>query len=185
MSQTPPVLDQDAVAKLQGVINGLVTQYSSDADSAKAEFRASTRAVRGLETEATYREFSQTIDEPEVLGGTDKGPNPVEVLLGALGTCQEIVLVAYAAALGIELESVTIDVRGSLDLRGLFNVADVPSGFESIRFEADIKARNASPEQLEQLKQLGLAHCPVLDTLKRSIPVETTYRLSTGVEAAA
>lgn len=185
MSQEKPVLDQATIKHLQTAITTLVGQYTNDPESARAEFRSSTHSVQGLETQASYRDFRQTMDEPEVLGGTNKGPNPVEVLLGALGTCQEIVLVAYAAALGIELESVSIDVRGSVDLRGLFNVGEVDAGFDSIRFEADIKARNATPEQLEQLKQLGLAHCPVLDTLKRPIPVTTVYRMSGGKEAAA
>ena len=184
MSRENTVLDPATIQKLQGVIQGLVEQYSTDATSAQAEFRAQTHVVSGFETASQSREFVNTIDEPAVLGGTNKGPNPVEVLLGSLGTCQEIVIVAYAAALGIELEAVKIDVRGDIDLRGLFNVADVPSGFKGIRFEAEIKARNATPQQLEQLKALGLAHCPVLDTLKRPIPVETVYRLSTSEQAA-
>ncbi|MBI3993308.1 MAG: OsmC family protein [Candidatus Lambdaproteobacteria bacterium] len=184
MANNRLVLDPTTIKKLQGVIQTLVQQYSADAGSAQAEFRAQTQVVAGLETRSQSREFVNTIDEPEVLGGTNKGPNPVEVLLGSLGTCQEIVLVAYAAALGIELESVKIDVRGDIDLRGLFNVAEVPSGFNGIRFEAEIKARNATPQQLEQLKALGLAHCPVLDTLRRPIPVETVYRLSTSEQAA-
>ena len=106
----------------------------------------------------------------------------MEVLLGALGTCQEIVIAAYAAALGIELESVNIDVRGNIDLRGMFDVADVPSGFQSIRFDAEIRARDATEEQLEQLKTLALAHCPVLDTLQRPISVSNNYALSSGAE---
>jgi uncharacterized OsmC-like protein len=31
-----------------------------------------------------------TIDEPESLGGTDNGANPVEHLLASLGACQVI-----------------------------------------------------------------------------------------------
>lgn len=182
---TTAALDGRAVQALQALIPTLVEQYKTDPESAQATFRARTRSVQGFETEIDARGFRLTVDEPEALGGTNKGPNPVEVLLGALGTCQEIVIAAYAAALGIELESVTIDVSGELDLRGLFAVADVPAGFESITFEADIQARNATPEQLEQLKALALGHCPVLDTLQRAIPVRNAYRLATAEGAAA
>lgn len=185
MTQITTALDSGTVKKLQAVVPALVDQYRRDPDSAQARFEAATRVVRGFETEITGRGFKLTIDEPESLGGSNKGFNPVEVLLGSLGTCQEIVLVAYAAALGIELEKVEIHVTGDIDLRGLFNVAEVPPGFNAIHFAADIRARNASPEQLEQLKALGLGHCPVLDTLKRPVTVTSEYRLSSAGAAAA
>ena len=41
--------------------------------------------VAGTEVAITSRQFSYTIDEPPALGGTDKGANPVEHLLAALG----------------------------------------------------------------------------------------------------
>ena len=185
MSGVKKAVDQAAVQRLQGVIQRTVEQYKSDPESARATFRATARIVEGFETTASMRGFEVTIDEPEELGGTNTGPNPVEVLLGALGTCQEIVLAAYAAALGIELESVKIEARGDIDLRGLFSVADVPAGFESITFDAEIEAPGATAEQLEQLKSLGLAHCPVLDTLKRPIDVETNYRFNGAGEPLA
>lgn len=180
MSQANPVLDRETIKKLQGVIQQHVQQFQSDPESARTEFSAQAKLVKGFETRASAREFDLTIDEPEELGGTNKGPNPVEVLLGALGTCQEIVIAAYAAALDIELESVEIDVRGDLDLRGLFAVGEVQAGFQSINFDANILAKNATAEQLEQLKSLALAHCPVLDTLQRPITVTSNYTLASA-----
>jgi len=185
MSHSPTALDAPTIGKLQGIIQSLVRQYQGDPESAQAEFRAKTRTVTGFETEARSREFKIVIDEPEALGGTNKGPNPVEVLLGALGTCQQIVISAYAAALGVELNSIEIDVRGKLDLRGLFSVADVPSGFQSITFDAKIDARNADPKQLEQLKALALGHCPVLDTLQRAVTVNNHYTLHSSAVPVA
>ncbi|MFW6040669.1 MAG: OsmC family protein [Thermoplasmatota archaeon] len=43
-------------------------------------YKAELVKKRGFESEATVRDFSITIDEPERIGGTNKGPNPVEVL---------------------------------------------------------------------------------------------------------
>ncbi|HUJ74630.1 MAG TPA: OsmC family protein [bacterium] len=177
-------LDPTTLKKLQGVVPALVEAFRQDPQAAQARFEAKTRVVHGFETEVTGRGFRLTIDEPESLGGTNKGFNPVEVLLGTLGTCQEIVLVAYAAALGIELDKVEIKVSGEIDLRGLFNVAPVEPGFQSIHFDAVIEAKNATEEQLAQLKALGLGHCPVLDTLLRAVPVTSTYTLKTNRAAA-
>jgi uncharacterized OsmC-like protein len=64
---------------------------------------------------------------------TDTGPNPVEVVLAALATCQEITYRAYATTLGIPLESVSVTLEGSLDLRGFFAVKDgVRAGFNDV-----------------------------------------------------
>jgi putative redox protein len=183
MSQVA-ALDPTTLKKLQGIVPALADGYRQDPKTALARFEAATRVVRGFETEVTGRGFRLIIDEPESLGGTNKGFNPVEVLLGALGTCQEIVLVAYAAALGIELDKVDIKVSGEIDLRGLFNVAEVHPGFQSIHFDANIEAKNATQEQLDQLKALGLGHCPVLDTLARAVPVTSNYALKSNQVSA-
>src|SRR3989304_10467749 len=72
--------------------------------------------------------------------GTDKGPNPLEIVLAALGTCQEIVYVMHAAGMGIPLDSIKVNVKGRIDARGFFNVAQVPSGFLGVDYEVDIKS---------------------------------------------
>jgi len=178
MSQTQLALGEQALKNIQAVLPGVIDQYRQNPEKALTHFEVSTRVVHGTETEVTGRGFKITIDEPASLGGTNKGLNPVEVLLGSLGTCQEIVLVAYAAALGIKLDKVEIKASGDIDLRGLFSLAEVPAGFKNIHFDVNIEARDATPAQLEQLKALGLGHCPVLDTLQRPIPVTSTYHLA-------
>ena len=135
------------------------------------------------------RDFPEiSIDEPPELGGTDHGPNPVEIILVALGTCQEIVYRAYAAVMGIELESVKVDVRGYLDLHGLFALDDsIPAGYQKVIFETEIKS-SASREQLTQLAKMVESHCPVLNTLQA--PVEVVGKVvangqELGLDAAA
>jgi uncharacterized OsmC-like protein len=55
-------------------------------------FRASSYSEKdNFAVCSQIRGFKTTIDEPLELGGTDSGPNPVELLLAALGGCQEIV----------------------------------------------------------------------------------------------
>ena len=146
---------------------------------AKAIFKASTTLKGGTQVEATVRHHPAfLIDEPPELGGTDTGPNPVELLLVSLGSCQEIVYSLYALMMGIELDSVVVEVKGHLDVRGLFGVGEaVPPGFQKITYETRI-ASTASAEQIQRLVKTVESSCPSLDTLKRPIDVSGSVVLN-------
>jgi putative redox protein len=141
-------------------------------DQAVTVFSAGSRQVEGLRSETKIRQFCLTIDEPPALGGSDAGPNPVELVLAALASCQEITYRAYATALGVPLDSVSVKLEGSLDLRGFFAIKDdVRSGFSGIRGTVTLISP-ADPEVLAKLKQIVDAHCPVLDMLRNPVPVD-------------
>jgi Predicted redox protein, regulator of disulfide bond formation len=100
---------------LKDIIVATQADLRDNPEHANATFAADSRQVDGLRSETKIRQFSLTIDEPPNLGGTDTGPNPVELVLAALATCQEITYRAYATALGIPLESVSVKLEGALD----------------------------------------------------------------------
>jgi putative redox protein len=138
---------------------------------AGAVFAAVTRQVADLRSEAAIRDFRLTLDEPPALGGGDAGPNPVEVVLAALGACQEITYRLYAEALGIALNHVSVKLDGRLDLRGLLGVDDnVRPGFEEIRAVVEIDSP-AGAEEIQRLKATVDRHCPVLDLLRNPTPI--------------
>lgn len=156
---------------------GMQEALRANPEAADVVFEASSRQVAGLKSEATVRQFSLIADEPQSLGGTDEGPNPVELILAALGTCQEITYRLYADALGIPLNGVSVKVTGDLDLRGFFAVDEaVRPGFGAIRAEVTLDSP-ATDADLERLKETVDRHCPVLDLLSNPTPV--TLALST------
>jgi len=167
----------DVNKKLAEKVGHIVEKLKKAPEGKTAQFQADTQLVQGLLTKARVRQFELDIDESPRLGGTDKGPNPVELVLVSLGTCQEIVYALYAAVLGIALDEVKIKVKGQLDGRGLFDVAPVPAGFIDIDYEVEIKSP-APPEKIKQLVDIVNAHCPVLDTLRRPINVKYSARLN-------
>ena len=57
--------------------------FREDPGAARATFESRSALQDGLRTEARLREHVLTVDEPESLGGTDTGPNPVELILAA------------------------------------------------------------------------------------------------------
>ena len=60
---------------------------------------------------------------------------------------------------------------GDIDLQGLLALADVPAGYRGIRIEMDIKAKNASDAELDDLLAFAQAHSPVCNTVCRPVPV--------------
>jgi uncharacterized OsmC-like protein len=161
-------------------------QLATTIDSVRAElgqapeapivtFAADSALVDGYRTQVQIREFGLTVDEPPTIGGSDTGPTPVELVLAALGTCQEIVYATYARILGIPLNGVTVRAEGRLDLRGFFGVAEVPAGFQDVSFAVDVDSP-AAPEEVERLVAAVNAHCPVLDILRQPLPVAGSYR---------
>ena len=140
-------------------------------DSALVSVQTASRLGAGFRSEVSIRQHALVIDEPAALGGTDSGPNPIEMLLAALGACQEITYRAYATALGIPLDTVSVRLTGKVDLRGFFGVNDaVRAGFQNIRGEVHI-ASSASAADLARLKAAVDSHCPVLDMLSTPVPV--------------
>ncbi len=158
---------QRAVEELAAAPDGTTT----------AVFQADTRLVRNVLTEACIRQHTFQVDEPPSLGGTDQGPNPVELVLAALGTCQEIVYAAYAAVLGIQLEELEITVRGPLDPRGFFGVAPVPNGFERIEMHTRISSPD-DPQRIQQLIETVQKHCPVLEIIQEPLAVRNQVELN-------
>ena len=115
--------------------------------------------------------FKLDADEPPLLLGTGKGPNPVEYLLTALAACVTSALVYHAAAKGIKLNSVESRVEGDIDLQGFLGISkDVRKGYQGIRMHFKIDA-DVPEEELEELVQLGPSYSPVFDSVTKGVPV--------------
>lgn len=73
--------------------------------------------------------------------------------------------------MGIKLDEVKVNLKGSLDLKGLFGMdPTVPPGYQKISYET-ILTSSAPEAELRKLIEAVESHCPVLDTLVRPIEV--------------
>jgi putative redox protein len=169
--------------KLKQLISDTQSAFRADPKAAMATFNSSSRLTEGFRSEVSIRQHRLAADEPAALGGADSGPNPVELILAALGTCQEITYRAYATALGIPLDSVSVELAGDIDLRGFFAVDEsVRSGYQNIRGTVNIES-SASEAQLQKLRSVVDAHCPVLDILTNKVPVSLALSIKPGKAA--
>jgi uncharacterized OsmC-like protein len=87
------------------------------------------------------------------VGGAGTGACSGDLLLGALAACAQITCQMVAAAMGIRTESIDVTVEGDLDLQGTLGLSkEVPVGFQSIRILFDVRAPEATAEQLSSLQ---------------------------------
>lgn len=165
--------------ELKQVLEHRIHKLESGASKPLAVMRAETRWIEQLLCEATTRSFPPIrIDEPSAIGGGDSAANPMELLLAALGACQEILYSAYAALMEIPLDSVSVSASGVMDLREMFDLKhECGAGFTKIRYETRI-ASPASEEQIRKLVETVERCCPVLDTLIRPVAVSGQVRLN-------
>ncbi|MFL2546881.1 MAG: OsmC family protein [Candidatus Rariloculaceae bacterium] len=164
---------------------GTVDALRQDPTLAQFEFRATNRWVdggenrsvikgfygAGAEDESRTEAFEFTNGEPPVLLGGNEGANPVEFLLHALAGCVTTTTVLHAAARGIQIERLSTELVGTIDVQGLLAMDDkVPVGYEQIEVRMDIVA-DCSDEELDDLVAFAKDHSPVCNTICRPVPV--------------
>jgi uncharacterized OsmC-like protein len=112
-------------------------------------------------------------DEPEVLGGTNTAPNPVEQLLGALGSCLAIGYTANASVRGIQIEDLRIELEGHIDLPVFLGLREGHAGYPDIAVRVSLKA-DAPKQAVEELHEHVLRTSPVGHTLEKAVPLHVT-----------
>jgi putative redox protein len=102
-------------------------------------------------------------DEPEELGGTNKGPAPGEFLLISLASCTAITIRMYADRKKWPVEKITVEVDFE-------KVANKTIFKREVQLEGDL-----NEDQRTRLLQIANA-CPVHKTLTSPIEIETVLR---------
>lgn len=123
----------------------------------------------GVENTMKIRDFDPIkIDEPEMLGGTDLGPNPVELLIGTAGSCFSITFQVLASQQGITLEEVSVDIEADLNAAVFLGLEEGDGGI--IDPVITLKAKTSADEkQVKEIAQMALEKSPVLLSMNTKI----------------
>ena len=120
----------------------------------------------GFKHTVTAGRHKVTVDEPEGNGGTDRGPNPQEMLAVSLASCTAITIEMYAKRKGWNVAGLRIDVEYTPAERGC------PTKFDLVmKMPAHL-----GEEQIERLKVIA-AKCPVHRTLEGEVAFDERVEL--------
>jgi putative redox protein len=139
-----------------------------------AELRTGTLAT------IRARQFSWKGDEPRGAGGTDSGPTPYEILLGALAACTAITLRLYATHKGIELEGVDVTLQfGRVHAEDCVDCDERVDGLIE-RIESHVTIHGSFDDaQQKRLAQVA-ARCPVHKTLAHGAHIVDSISFQTS-----
>lgn len=134
--------------------------------------RITVHSSSGLAQEIETAGHGWIADEPIDLGGTDRGPTPYEMLLGALGACTAMTLRMYADRKGWPLQQITVEL--SHEKTHARDCADCPD--KDAKLDRIARAiQVGGPLDAEQrARLLEIANkCPVHRTLTGTIRIDT------------
>lgn len=110
-------------------------------------------------------------DFPPPMGGSGAAPNPLAYCFWGGLACYAMTFAQEAAKQGVELRSLRARLSTRVDQSRALGVTDNPP-VERIDWHLDVDA-DATPEQLEQLKQLADDHCPGVWCVENPVPLST------------
>jgi uncharacterized OsmC-like protein len=162
---------------LRSIQKPLKEKYRSDPNSSRITLRA--HSAQSDTPIACSVEVGQKLIDAQAhrgVGGPGTAACSGDLLLGALAACAQLTCQLVAAAMGIPIEDIRVDVEGEMDLRGTLGISkDAPVGFQDIQATFNISAPGATPEQLAALKEKTEQYCVVMQTLAQPPAIRTSW----------
>ncbi len=139
-------------------------------------FRVKAHSENPTKTVVKARRFQLVIDEPEDLGGTNEGANPVEYILAALSGCLNVMCHLVAKEMNFTLRGVEITLSGNLNPAKLFGQETTErAGYKEIKVEINPDT-DADKATLEKWIKTVESRCPVSDNITNPTPVHISLK---------
>jgi putative redox protein len=162
-AQTMSLIDAD---QKPAVEKSLLELKSAGPAQAATTNKAVVTLVANQHSIAVTRGFNVVQDEPASVAGGARGPTPTDYFMAALGTCQNVVFVRYAALEQLAIEALETTVTGIWDRRGLYGIAGVDPGFQEITLETRVST-SAPSDKVADVARRTRRGCPIFATLRR------------------
>ena len=145
-------------------------------DAVSTDSRATATLLSGLRVHVTGAGSESVMtDMVPSVGGEGSAPSPGWLLRAGIASCVATLVAMRAGELDHQLETVEVEVDSVSDDRGILGIdASVPSGPLSVRLSVRVATSSTKREELEAIEALvpwAVDHCPVVDAVRRAVPV--------------
>jgi uncharacterized OsmC-like protein len=122
----------------------------------------------GLTCEVNEGKWKLIADMSEQVGGNGAGPTPGVYGRAALGSCLAIGYMMRAAAMGINIRNLEVEVQADYDDGPLFGLSqEVPPGYSEVRYSVTVDC-DAPEEEIMELIETADTRSPYLDIFARA-----------------
>jgi uncharacterized OsmC-like protein len=159
---------------IRTALEGASAYLTAHPDEAEyTDSAATARLESGLRVTVTGAAGESLVtDMPTSVGGGGSAPSAGWLLRAAEAACVTTLIAMRAAALGVVLREVSVVADSRSDDRGILGlVADIPAGPLSVRIAVRLAADGATASDLEGIVHWAVAHCPVVDAVRRATPI--------------
>ncbi len=111
-------------------------------------------------------------DFPPPMGGQGAAPNPLAYCFWGGLACYAMTFAQEAARRGVELRALRARVEAKVNLSRALGVSDDPP-VDGINWNLEVDS-DASPAQIQELKEISDERCPGAYCIRNPIPLNTT-----------
>ncbi|MDF1508101.1 OsmC family protein [Robertmurraya sp. DFI.2.37] len=129
----------------------------------------------GMRLDATAGKHEIAVDEPASMGGNDSAADPLSTFLAALLACENVMAQIIAKEMSFDLQKISFDVEGSIDISGLMGDLEVDPKFQEVTVQATLQT-SETQARINELQKMVDLRCPLFRTIKDAgVPIRNIW----------
>lgn len=157
--------------RLRKAIDETIESLKANKKAPERTRKAKLDVVANLESEISTSEYSFRSDASIDAGGGAKHPRPMDYLLGALLSCQQMWCMRWAALEGHHFARLKIAADAKFTWRGEY-LEEVDSGLTAVVVRYDVDGTDLSVDGVLGMADMVARRCPVFATLRKATMIE-------------
>ena len=135
------------------------------------------QVIKGLQGEVTAGKFIFRTDAALDAGGFAEHPKPMDYLLGALASCQQMWCLRWCALTGKRFADLQIEAESVFSWRGEY-LEEIDSGMTELHVAYLAQGNEVSKSDLVDMANMVAKRCPVFSTLRKAVLVKERIELN-------
>jgi uncharacterized OsmC-like protein len=160
--------------KLRDNYLSVVSTLKADTGTGLMRPYVSAELVEDVSVKAVFEQYGTEFtfhgDEATNRGGHERGPSPMRYFLSGIAFCMIGWYAKGSAFAGCDVESLAMDVRTLLDMRGEHGFEDRPVHPQWLVFAIRVTSPSP-PDRVLEMVDWGDARCPLGVLVRRAVPV--------------